>query len=67
MRHQNATMRRTRLQWRFLWLMHAKFICGITGVVRTDDGQARRARAATPAFARPWSDVRFSPAMSRYT
>jgi len=27
------------LQWRFLWLMHAKFICGITGVIRTDDGQ----------------------------
>src|ERR1700761_9112715 len=21
-------------QWRFLWLMHAKFICGITGVIR---------------------------------
>ncbi|HUN36647.1 MAG TPA: NUDIX domain-containing protein [Trebonia sp.] len=27
------------LQWRFLWLMHAKFICGVTGVIRTDDGQ----------------------------
>jgi 8-oxo-dGTP diphosphatase len=27
------------LQWRFLWLMHAKFICGITGVVRDGDGQ----------------------------
>ena len=21
-------------QWRFLWLMHAKFICGVTGVIR---------------------------------
>jgi 8-oxo-dGTP diphosphatase len=27
------------LQWRFLWLMHAKFICGITGVVHADDGR----------------------------
>jgi 8-oxo-dGTP diphosphatase len=27
------------LQWRFLWLMHSKFICGITGVVRDEDGQ----------------------------
>jgi ADP-ribose pyrophosphatase YjhB (NUDIX family) len=27
------------LQWRFLWLMHAKFICGITGVIRDEDGQ----------------------------
>jgi 8-oxo-dGTP diphosphatase len=26
------------LQWRFLWLMHAKFICGITGVVHDGDG-----------------------------
>ena len=26
-------------QWRFLWLVHSKFICGITGVVRTDDGR----------------------------
>ena len=27
------------LQWRFLWLMHSKFICGITGVVRDGDGR----------------------------
>ena len=27
------------LQWRFLWLVHAKFICGITGVVRDDHGR----------------------------
>jgi ADP-ribose pyrophosphatase YjhB (NUDIX family) len=26
-------------QWRFLWLVHAKFICGITGVVRDDHGR----------------------------
>ena len=27
------------VQWRFLWLMHAKFICGITGVIRDEDGR----------------------------
>ena len=27
------------LQWRFLWLMHGKFICGITGVIRAEDGR----------------------------
>jgi NADH pyrophosphatase NudC (nudix superfamily) len=27
------------LQWRFLWLVHAKFICGITSVVRDDRGR----------------------------
>ena len=27
------------LQWRFLWAVHAKFICGITGVIRDEDGR----------------------------
>jgi 8-oxo-dGTP diphosphatase len=27
------------LQWRFLWLAHAKFICGITGVVHDGNGR----------------------------
>ena len=27
------------IQWRFLWLVHSKFICGITGVVRDGDGR----------------------------
>lgn len=27
------------LQWRVLWLVNAKFMCGITGVTRTEDGQ----------------------------
>ncbi|MEV1249676.1 NUDIX domain-containing protein [Nonomuraea sp. NPDC050022] len=27
------------LQWRLLWLVNAKFMCGITGVTRTEDGQ----------------------------
>jgi 8-oxo-dGTP diphosphatase len=26
------------LQWRFLWLIHSKFICGITGVVHDGNG-----------------------------
>ena len=26
------------LQWRFLWTVHAKFICGVIGVVRDEDG-----------------------------
>ena len=41
-------------QWRFLWLMPAKFICGVTGVIRDDDGNFLLLRrlwrhAATPA------------------
>lgn len=27
------------LQWRVLWLVHSKFICGIVGVVHDDDGR----------------------------
>jgi len=27
------------LQWRLVWLSNAKFVCGVTGVVRTEDGQ----------------------------
>ncbi|WP_328916276.1 MULTISPECIES: NUDIX domain-containing protein [unclassified Streptomyces] len=27
------------LQWRVLWLAHAKFMIGVTGVVRNDQGQ----------------------------
>jgi ADP-ribose pyrophosphatase YjhB (NUDIX family) len=26
------------LQWRFLWAVHAKFICGVVGVVRDEEG-----------------------------
>src|SRR5690348_18156093 len=26
------------LQWRFLWTVHAKFICGVVGVVRDEEG-----------------------------
>jgi hypothetical protein len=27
------------LQWRLLWFMHAKFICGVTGIVCAGDGR----------------------------
>jgi 8-oxo-dGTP diphosphatase len=27
------------LQWRLVWLSNAKFVCGVTGVVRTEDGR----------------------------
>jgi ADP-ribose pyrophosphatase YjhB (NUDIX family) len=27
------------LQWRLVWLSNAKFVCGVTGVVRAEDGQ----------------------------
>lgn len=30
---------RSPLQWRVLWLWHAKFMVGVTGVVRDDQGQ----------------------------
>lgn len=42
------------LQWRFLWLVHAKFICGITGVVRSEDGQVLLLRHRLWPEARQW-------------
>ena len=42
------------LQWRFLWLVHAKFICGITGIVRTEDGQVLLLRHRLWPGARQW-------------
>ncbi|MQY10401.1 NADH pyrophosphatase [Streptomyces sp. RB5] len=30
---------RGRFQWRILWLAHAKFMIGVTGVVRDDQGR----------------------------
>jgi 8-oxo-dGTP diphosphatase len=41
-------------QWRFLWLMHAKFICGVTGVIRDDDGNFLLLRHRLWPAARPW-------------
>ena len=42
------------LQWRFLWFMHAKFICGITGIVRADDGRVLLLRHRLWPAARQW-------------
>jgi 8-oxo-dGTP diphosphatase len=42
------------LQWRFLWFVHAKFICGVTGVVRTDDGRILLLRHRLWPVARQW-------------
>ncbi len=33
-------------QWRVLWLAHAKFMIGVTGIVRDHDGQAPVRRAS---------------------
>lgn len=42
------------LQWRFLWLMHAKFICGVTGVVRDQEGRVLLLRHRLWPPARQW-------------
>lgn len=42
------------LQWRFLWLVHAKFMCGITGVVRAEDGRLLLLRHRLWPEARQW-------------
>jgi ADP-ribose pyrophosphatase YjhB (NUDIX family) len=42
------------LQWRFLWLMHPKFICGVTGVVRDGDGRVLLLRHRLWPPARQW-------------
>jgi hypothetical protein len=44
------------LQWRFLWLVHAKFICGITGVVRDDHGRVLLLRHRLWPPGRQWGD-----------
>jgi hypothetical protein len=41
-------------QWRFLWLMHAKFICGVTAVIRDDDGNLLLLRHRLWPASRPW-------------
>jgi 8-oxo-dGTP diphosphatase len=42
------------LQWRFLWLMHGKFICGITGIIHDDDGRVLLLRHRLWPQSRPW-------------
>jgi ADP-ribose pyrophosphatase YjhB (NUDIX family) len=42
------------VQWRLLWLVHAKFMCGITGVVRTEDGRVLLLRHRLWPPSRQW-------------
>lgn len=42
------------LQWRLLWLAHAKFNVGVTGVVRDDEGRVLLLRHRLWSPARPW-------------
>jgi 8-oxo-dGTP diphosphatase len=42
------------LQWWFSWFVHAKFVCGVTGVVRTDDGRVLLLRHRLWPNARQW-------------
>ncbi|MGH3280497.1 MAG: NUDIX hydrolase [Trebonia sp.] len=42
------------LQWRILWFMHAKFICGVTGIVRDDQGRVLLLRHRLWPEGRQW-------------
>lgn len=42
------------LQWRVLWLAHAKFMVGVTGVVRDDAGRVLLLRHRMWPPERPW-------------
>ncbi|MCX5396875.1 NUDIX domain-containing protein [Streptomyces sp. NBC_00102] len=42
------------LQWRVLWLAHAKFNVGVTGVVRNDAGQVLLLKHRLWAAQHPW-------------
>lgn len=42
------------LQWRVLWFAHAKFMVGVTGVVRNDQGQVLLLRHRMWPLERPW-------------
>nr|WP_055502080.1 NUDIX domain-containing protein [Nonomuraea pusilla] len=42
------------LQWRLLWLWHAKFMVGVTGVVRAADGRVLLLRHRLWPPSRPW-------------
>ncbi len=41
-------------QWRLLWIFHAKFNCGITGVVRAPDGRVLLLRHRLWPVGRQW-------------
>lgn len=42
------------LQWRLLWLWHAKFMVGVTGIVRDGDGRVLLLRHRLWPPDRPW-------------
>ncbi|MFD4572343.1 NUDIX domain-containing protein [Streptomyces sp. NPDC058417] len=42
------------LQWRVLWIAHAKFMVGVTGVVRNDAGQVLLLKHRMWPPERPW-------------
>lgn len=42
------------MQWRVLWLAHAKFMVGVTGVVRNDHGQVLLLKHRMWPQDRPW-------------
>ncbi|MFH8405600.1 NUDIX domain-containing protein [Streptomyces sp. NPDC018019] len=42
------------MQWRVLWLAHAKFMVGVTGVVRNDQGEVLLLRHRMWPPERPW-------------
>ncbi|MFE2296336.1 NUDIX hydrolase [Streptomyces sp. NPDC059452] len=42
------------LQWRILWFAHAKFMVGVTGVVRNDAGQVLLLKHRMWPAERPW-------------
>lgn len=42
------------LQWRVLWFAHAKFMIGVTGVVRNDQGQVLLLKHRMWPANRPW-------------
>jgi 8-oxo-dGTP diphosphatase len=42
------------LQWRVLWIAHAKFIVGVTGVIRAEDGRVLLLRHRLWPPSRPW-------------
>ncbi|MEV6109292.1 NUDIX domain-containing protein [Streptomyces sp. NPDC051940] len=45
---------RGRAQWRILWLAHAKFVVGVTGVVRDDQGRVLLLRHRLWSPRHPW-------------
>ncbi|QNP71497.1 NUDIX domain-containing protein [Streptomyces roseirectus] len=45
---------RGSLQWRILWLAHAKFVVGVTGVVRNEEGEVLLLKHRLWSKRHPW-------------